>query len=76
LEHFKKLQGNLEFHQNKCHAGDVPNTRRQCAKAVDQWASGVADRPARFYVGLAHGIVHICLHEKGKAKAAEKVGGG
>jgi hypothetical protein len=36
-EHFKKLQGNLEFHQNKCHPGGVPGTR-QCAKAVDQWA--------------------------------------
>jgi hypothetical protein len=25
-------------------------------------------RPARFYVGLACGFVHTCLHEKGKAK--------
>jgi hypothetical protein len=33
-------------------------------------------RPARFYVGLAHGFVHTCLHEKGKAKAVGKVGGG
>jgi hypothetical protein len=32
-------------------------------------------RPARFYVGLARGFVHTCLHEKGKAKAIEKVGG-
>jgi hypothetical protein len=31
---------------------------------------------ARFYVGLARGFVHTCLHEKGKAKAVEKVGGG
>jgi hypothetical protein len=31
--------------------------------------------PARFYVGLAHGFVHTCLHEKGKVKAVEKVGG-
>jgi hypothetical protein len=23
LEHFKKLQGNFEFHQNKCHPGGV-----------------------------------------------------
>jgi hypothetical protein len=37
-----KLQGNLEFHQNKCHPGDVPNMRRQCAKAADQWNQGVA----------------------------------
>jgi hypothetical protein len=45
LEHFKKLQENLEFHQNKCHLGNVPNTRRQCAKATDQWAYRVAGRP-------------------------------
>jgi hypothetical protein len=25
---------------------------------------------------LARGFVHRCLHEKGKAKAVEKVGGG
>jgi hypothetical protein len=24
---------------------------------------------------LAHDFVHTCLHEKGKAKAVEKVGG-
>jgi hypothetical protein len=45
LEHFKKPQGNLEFHQNKCYSGDIPNTKRQCAKAADQWAHGVACRP-------------------------------
>jgi hypothetical protein len=33
-------------------------------------------RPARFYVGLAHGFVHTCLHEKEKAKELEKVSGG
>jgi hypothetical protein len=38
------LQGNLEFHQTKCHPEDVPNMRRQCAKAPDQWAQGVASR--------------------------------
>jgi hypothetical protein len=31
---------------------------------------------ARFYVGLACGFMHTCLHEKGKAKAVEKVDGG
>jgi hypothetical protein len=31
---------------------------------------------ARFYVSSAHGFVHTCLHEKWKAKAVEKVGGG
>jgi hypothetical protein len=33
-------------------------------------------RPTRFYVGLARNFVHMCLHEKGKAKAVDKVGGG
>jgi hypothetical protein len=32
-------------------------------------------RARRFYIGLAYGFVHTCLHEKGKAKAVEKVGG-
>jgi hypothetical protein len=45
LEHFKKLQGNLEFHQNKCHPRNIPDMRRQYAKAADQWAQGVAGRP-------------------------------
>jgi hypothetical protein len=45
LEHFKKLQGKMEFHQNKCHPGNAPDTRRQCAKATDQWAQWVAGRP-------------------------------
>jgi hypothetical protein len=31
-------------------------------------------RPVRFYVSLARSFVHTCLHEKGKAKAVEKVG--
>jgi hypothetical protein len=46
LEHFKKSQGNLEFHQNKCHPGDVRDRRRECAKTTDQWAQGVAGQPA------------------------------
>jgi hypothetical protein len=33
-------------------------------------------RPARFYVSLACGFVHTCLHDKGKTKAVDKVGGG
>jgi hypothetical protein len=28
LEHFKKLQGNLEIHQKKCHLEDVPDMKR------------------------------------------------
>jgi hypothetical protein len=31
--------------------------------------------PMRFYVGLARGFVHMCLHEKGKANAVEKLSG-
>jgi hypothetical protein len=45
LEHFKKLKGNLEFHQNKGHLWDVPDMRRQCAKATDQRTQGVAGQP-------------------------------
>jgi hypothetical protein len=82
LEHFKNLQGNLEFHKNKCHLRDVPDMRRQCAKATDQWGPGgcqLAKSPgwlARFYVGLARSFMVTCLHEKGKAKAVEEVGRG
>jgi hypothetical protein len=35
LEHFNKLQEKLEFHENKCHHGNTPDMRRQCAKATD-----------------------------------------
>jgi hypothetical protein len=45
LENFKKLEGKLEFHKNKCHPGDVPGTRRQCAKATDKCTQGVAGWP-------------------------------
>jgi hypothetical protein len=40
LEHFKKLQGNLEFYQNKCHSRGVLDTRRQCPKAADLCSRG------------------------------------
>jgi hypothetical protein len=42
LEHFKKLQGNVEFHQNKCHPGNAPDMRRPCAKDTDVWAQWMA----------------------------------
>jgi hypothetical protein len=45
LEHFKKLHENVQFYQNKCHAGNAPNTGRPCAKATDVWAQWVAGRP-------------------------------
>jgi hypothetical protein len=42
------------------------------------WPAGQIPWPAGqvFFVGLARCFVHTCLHEKGKAKAVEKVGGG
>jgi hypothetical protein len=43
--HFKKSLGNLEFHQNKCHPGDVLDKKRQCVKATSQWTQEVASRP-------------------------------
>jgi hypothetical protein len=45
LEHFKKLQGNVEFYQNKCHPRNAPDMRRPCAKATDMWAQWLADQP-------------------------------
>jgi hypothetical protein len=42
-------------------------------RPLTSWPSGWL---ARFYVGLARDFMHMCLHEKGKAKAVEKVGGG
>jgi hypothetical protein len=32
--------------------------------------------PTKFYVGLAHSFLDMCLHEKGKAKVVEEVNGG
>jgi hypothetical protein len=80
LEHFKKLQGNLEFHQNKCHPGNVPDTR-QCANATDQWAQGVAGRPNPWLVsptlqplvGRLHGDT---LQEAVTVNPKSKVSGG
>jgi hypothetical protein len=40
LEHFKKLQGNLEFHQNKCHPGDVHDMRRHVQRALTSGPRG------------------------------------
>jgi hypothetical protein len=37
---------------------------------------GVPGWPTNFCVGLARGFLDMCLHEKGKAMAVEKVGGG
>jgi hypothetical protein len=45
LEHFKKLQGNLEFHQNKCHPRDVHDMRRHVQRPLTSGPRGVAGRP-------------------------------
>jgi hypothetical protein len=82
LGHFKKLQGNLEFHQNKCHPGNVLKNEEVVLKG--HWTMGPGGgrsakspgRPARFCVSLVRDFMDTCLHKKGKAKALEKVGGG
>jgi hypothetical protein len=74
LKHFKKLQENLEFHQNKCHPRDVPDTRRQCAKATDQWARGVAGRPGFMSVWPTSSCT--CVYTRRGSQVVEKVGGG
>jgi hypothetical protein len=51
LEHFKKLQGNMEFYQNKCQPGNAPDTRRTCAKATDMSASGLSAGQTPWLVG-------------------------
>jgi hypothetical protein len=48
LEHFKRLQRNVEFYQNKCHPGNALRTRTPCAKATDVWAQWVARLSARW----------------------------
>jgi hypothetical protein len=74
LEHFKKLQENLEFNQNKCHPGNVPDTRRQCAMAASQWAQGVVGRPNPLsFTGWLHGDT---LQEVVTGNPKPKVGGG
>jgi hypothetical protein len=42
-----------------------------------RWPVGPAGgRPASLYIGLARDFMHMCLHEKRKAKVVDKVGGG
>jgi hypothetical protein len=40
LEHFKKLQGNLEFHQDRYHPGDVPDTRSSVQRPLTNGPRG------------------------------------
>jgi hypothetical protein len=55
-----------------------PLTSRPRGWQVGQipWSAKSTGESARFYVSLARGFVHTCIHEKGKAKVVEKVGGG
>jgi hypothetical protein len=81
LEHFKKLQGKLQFHQNKCHPEGVTDTRRKCAKAADQWAQGVASQPNPWPAGPTLQPFACWLHGDTLQEAVEgnpklKVGGG
>jgi hypothetical protein len=46
-------KGNEELYQNKCHPRNAPDTRRLCAKATDMWAQWVASRPNSL-VGRPH----------------------
>jgi hypothetical protein len=81
LENFKKLQGNLKCHQNKCHPGNVPDTRRQCAKAIDQWAKewpasqtpSMAGPTLQPFTGRLHGDT---LQDVVTENSKPKVGGG
>jgi hypothetical protein len=71
----------LKFHQNKCHPRGVPDTRRQCAKAADQCAQGMAGWPNPWLgyptlqplVGWLHGDT---LQEVLEGNPKQKVGGG
>jgi hypothetical protein len=81
LEHFKKLEANLEFHHNKCHPEYVPNMRRPCAKAADQWDQGVASRPNPWPVGpnlwpLTGRLHGESIQEAVTGNPKPKVGGG
>jgi hypothetical protein len=40
------------------------------------WPTGQIPCPANFYVSSDQNFMDTCLHEKGKAKAVKKVGGG
>jgi hypothetical protein len=64
LDHFKKLHGKIEFHQNKCHLEGVPDMWRQCAKVANQWAQGVG------------WLCSDTLQEVVEGKPKMKVGGG
>jgi hypothetical protein len=64
LEYFKKSQENLEFNQNKCHPEDVRDMRRQCSKATNQWAQGVADRLAYESVRTKTSSTPVCMRRQ------------
>jgi hypothetical protein len=73
LEHFKKSQGNLEFHQNKCHLAMYVTQRDIVQRPLASGPGG--GRSSSFCVSLDQNFLDTCLHEKGKVMAAEKVDG-
>jgi hypothetical protein len=74
LEHFKKLQGNLEFHKNKSHLGDVPDMRRQRAKGANQGEKLYRDADERESFGaeapVPTGRLHALLGHLGITSAS------
>jgi hypothetical protein len=68
-----KLHGTLEFHQISLAPGMYLTRGGSVQRPLTSGPGG--GQPARFRVGLACGFMHTCLHEKGKAKVVEKVGG-
>jgi hypothetical protein len=50
LEHFKKLQGNVEFYQNKCHPGNAltqgGHVQRPLMCGPSGWPAGQTPLPA------------------------------
>jgi hypothetical protein len=81
LEHFKKLQRNLEFHQNKCHPGNVPDMMRPCARPLTSgprgWSTGqtpcLAGPTLQPLAGQLHGDT---VQEAVIGNSKPKVGGG
>jgi hypothetical protein len=81
LKHFKKLQGNLEFYHISVTPGMYLIRRGSVQRLLTSGPMGGRSAkslgwPARFYVSLARGFMHTCLHEEGKAMVVEKVGRG
>jgi hypothetical protein len=69
LEHFKKLQGNLEFYKNKCHPGSLltrgSSVQMPLTSGPRGWPAGQTPWPAvdvSYAVLQAQRIVNVALH--------------